>query len=499
MPLTIKTEEVSESRAKQAQENSLEKIPKLTRETVAEHMERTCGTCPYPNVNEIMQHQPNSVVNKNLPVSSGRALLASLDEVHKTLQSLTVGIKGLPCAPTAIICESERGATVEWVLPHKAVDHNRTLREAAKSNVDDVFAQTLMRTAPEAIVTTTADGHIDWFNDKAQSLFGYKRAEILGANIAVLLEPLDHSAAAPLHHAYCAQIGWHAFAEGAGYRGRKRNGEFVPIEISMSECGLRESKKWIFYIKDLSAIRRYEQRIAELEREVTFLSLHSILGELATTITHELCQPLTAITNYTAAATRCLAQASSDIRESSLELITKAGDQAKRAWLIIHRLRRLLQHSGTECARNDLRTSIEEAIQLATLGAAQHGIDIKVELPAEPVTVLSDHVQIEILVSNLIRNAVDELIVSNGEKRMHIRLRVTEDNFAEVSIEDTGAGIAPEVFENIFDPFHTTKPQGLGVGLAVSRRIAQAHGGRLSAENRPEGGAVFRFVIPVCV
>jgi two-component system, LuxR family, sensor kinase FixL len=227
------------------------------------------------------------------------------------------------------------------------------------------------------------------------------------------------------------------------------------------------------------------------------LARHSILGELATSITHELSQPLTAIANYTAAAGRCGAEASPEELENSLDLIAKAGEQAKRAWLIMHRLRQLLQHRDTERVEDDLRLAVEEAVQLATLGAAQQGIEVSVDLPPEPVIVSMDRVQIQMLLANLVRNAVDELRSVNGERKIQIRLCLNDQQMAELSVADTGHGIAPHVFENIFDPFHTTKAEGLGVGLALSRRIAQAHGGRLSAANLPVRGAIFSFVVPV--
>jgi two-component system sensor kinase FixL len=157
----------------------------------------------------------------------------------------------------------------------------------------------------------------------------------------------------------------------------------------------------------------------------------------------------------------------------------------------------LLQHRGAECSRDDLRLAVDDAVHLATLGANQQGITVTVNKPSEPVMVLMDRVQVQVLLANLIRNAMDELSTINGERKIWITLSVNAQNLAELAVEDTGHGITPEVFENIFDPFHTTKAEGLGVGLALSRRIAQAHGGRLSAANRPEGGATFSFVVPV--
>ena len=352
--------------------------------------------------------------------------------------------------------------------------------------------------APEAFAVTNLGGNILSFNRYAQALFGYDEEEVRGRKFTSLMEPGFQPKAAALGAFKPDHTVWTPVCGQAGSRARRKNGELFAAEIQKSQCTHVGEIVHIYYIRDLSLNARYEQRIAELEREIAHLSRHSVLGELATSITHELSQPLTAITNYTAAASRCRSQgATAEELANSIDLIARAGEQAKRAWLIMHKLRQLLQHRGAERSHDDLRLAVDDAVQLATLGAAQQRITVAVELPTQPVIVLMDRVQVQVLLANLIRNAMDELSTIDCERKIWIRLSVNAQNLAELAVEDTGHGIAPEVFENIFDPFHTTKAEGLGVGLALSRRIAQAHGGRLSAANRPEGGAIFSFVVPV--
>jgi two-component system sensor kinase FixL len=355
-----------------------------------------------------------------------------------------------------------------------------------------------LQNAPEAFVVTSLGGSIVLFNRRAQLLFGYSQTDIRGRSFNSLMEPGFKPKLTVLGSLKPLPSLWTPVEGQAGTMARRKNGELFPAEIQKSQSTHHGEAVHIYYIRDGSLNARYEQRIAELEREIAHLARHSVLGELAASITHELSQPLTAITNYTAAASRCRpsGEASEELA-NSFDLIAKAGEQAKRAWLIMHKLRQLMQHRGSERTPDDLRVAVEDAVQLATLGAAQQGVAVSVELPPEPVTVLMDRVQVQVLLANLIRNAIDELSTIRGERRIWIRLSVNAENLAEVAVEDTGHGIAPEVFENIFDPFHTTKAEGLGVGLALSRRIAQAHDGRLSAANRSEGGAIFSFVVPV--
>lgn len=351
--------------------------------------------------------------------------------------------------------------------------------------------------APEALVTTTIDGFVKSYNNAAEKIFDYRPHEVVGQRLSMLFEADFPGVPPVIAHPLSPLPSWRTLSAAAPIRGRKKNGELFPVGILFAQCVIDEEQTIILQIKDLTAQTRQAQRIAELEREITHLSRHSMLGELATAITHELSQPLTAITNYTAAASRCWASASPDEIANGLSLISKASDQARRAWLIMNRLRKLIQHSSAEFAEEDLRVAIEEALQLATIGAENRGISVALDMPDHPVMVVIDRVQIQILIANLIRNAVDELSVTDGERRIWISLRVNDNMWAEVTVEDTGPGIASEFFENIFDPFQTTKPQGLGVGLAVCRRIARMHGGRLSADNRPEGGAAFSFTLPV--
>lgn len=353
-----------------------------------------------------------------------------------------------------------------------------------------------LQNAPEAFVVASSSGVIELLNRRAEELFGYSEGEVRGRKFAVLMEPGFQAKLATLGSFKPHPSVWTAVCGQTGTNARRKNGEIFPAEIQRSQSTQLGETVHIYYIRDVSVVFRQEQRIAALEREIAHLSRHSILGELATSITHEISQPLTAITNYTAAAARSRGTTSEELA-NSFDLIAKAGEQAKRAWLIMHKLRQLLQHRGSERSVDDIRLAVDDAVQLATLGAAQHGIAVTVELTPEPVLVRMDRVQIQVLIANLIRNAVDELSTIDGERKIRIRLSVSAENLAELAVEDTGHGISPEVFENIFDPFHTTKPEGLGVGLALSRRIAQAHGGRLAAANRSEGGALFSFVVPV--
>ena len=409
-----------------------------------------------------------------------------------------VNIAAFPKYSPQVISESAC-TDITQISGEKAVAQRKTQPNSPFSvNSAAPSLRACLQNAPEAFIVTSLGGNILTFNRHAQALFGYSEEEVHGWKFTSLMEPGFQPKVAALGPSTLDATRWTPVTGQSDTRARRKNGELFPAAIQKSQSTYAGEIVHIHYIRDISDISRYEQRIAELEREIGHLSRHSVLGELATSITHELSQPLTAITNYAAAASRCRSHgATPEDLANSIDLIARAGEQAKRAWLIMHKLRQLLQHRGAERSHDDLRLAVDDAVQLATLGAAQQGIAVIVALPADPIIVLMDRVQVQVLLANLIRNAVDELSTIDGDRKIWIKLTVNAQNLAELAVEDTGHGIAPEVFENIFDPFHTTKAEGLGVGLALSRRIAQAHGGRLSAANRPEGGAIFSFVVPV--
>lgn len=361
---------------------------------------------------------------------------------------------------------------------------------------DETSLRCFIKAAPHPIVVTSSGGAVEFCNAYAAELFGYTEAELEGKVLSALVDLVPRAHSVPHLASVAGALIAHA-GQAIETTARRKSGEVFPVELGSSELLLSSRRVVIHFVRDISHRQRFEQRILELQRELMHLSQQNVLGELASAITHELNQPLTAITNYAAAARQCGCTASPEGLEAGFELMEKAAGQAVRAGQIVHKLRNLVRHHGVECADGDLRVVLEDAVQLATMGAAECGIRVSVSMPEEPVAVIMDRVPVQILLTNLVRNAVDALCSVKGEKKVTVTLRVLDSNVAEVSVEDTGVGIAPEVFESIFDPFHTTKPDGLGMGLAICRRIAEAHDGRLAAANRPEGGAIFSFIVPL--
>jgi two-component system sensor kinase FixL len=173
--------------------------------------------------------------------------------------------------------------------------------------------------------------------------------------------------------------------------------------------------------------------------------------------------------------------------------LDKAGEQALRAGAIIRRLRDFVARGETEKHIESLKRMVEEAAALALVGVRELGVDVRFDYAAEVDRVLADRVQVQQVLVNLVRNAVDAM--EDAERReLTISVGQLEDQ-ALVTVSDTGPGIAPQIAENLFAPFMTTKRDGMGVGLSISRTIVEAHGGRLWVEETPGGGATFKFTL----
>jgi two-component system sensor kinase FixL len=340
------------------------------------------------------------------------------------------------------------------------------------------------------MVVARTDGTIEHINAAAEHLYGYGEAELAGQKFASLLMP------APSDEFALSEAYWEDKARAGSLKGRKQNGEIFPVNLVKAEIGAAQERLVIVTIRDASCKQRMKQRLEEMQRELFHLSRYTVLGELASAITHELNQPLAAIAAYAAAARHDEATGHYD-RQESLELLDKVAAQALRCGQIIQKLRRLVAERNIDRVYDDLCAVVKDAAQLAAMGAAKHNIEVTLTLPPQPVVLLMDRLQIQLLVTNLILNAIDELASWRHERRIEVTLTHPSPGRAELTVADTGPGIAPHAFENIFDSFHTTKPDGLGMGLALCRRVAEAHFGHLAADNRPDGGAIFSFVIPV--
>jgi len=235
-----------------------------------------------------------------------------------------------------------------------------------------------------------------------------------------------------------------------------------------------------------------ERRLREVQSELVHVSRLTELGQMASTLAHEVNQPLTAIRNYVRGGIRLLAAGDS---ARAAEAMQRAADQVDRATDVIQRLRRFVKKEEAIHTAEDIRVIVEEAAAIALLGAEGRAVRLELDFAPDTPPVLVDRVQIGQVLLNLMRNAVEAM---HGRARRELVVRTVPGNGkVEVRVSDTGPGIASEIRDRLFQPFITTKSSGMGVGLSICRSIVESHGGAISVHDAPMGGTEFRFTLPI--
>ena len=359
----------------------------------------------------------------------------------------------------------------------------------------EALLRAILETSPDGLITIDEDGIIQSFNPAAERMFGYNAAEVIGRNVSCLMpSPYREE-----HDGYLKRFlrtgEKRIIGIGREVLGQRKDGTIFPHELTVGEVKAGGRRLFAGFLKDVSARQQSEQRLQELQAELVHVARLSAMGEMASAIAHELNQPLTAIINYAQTARAVVKRRPGEDAGGLASLLRKTVEQADRAGQIIRRLRQFIAKGETDRALEDINTVVEEASALALVGTRGKGIAVRRVLGEGLPPVLLDKIQIHQVITNLIRNSVDAL---DGVKQREIVIstrRAGQDSI-EITIADSGPGLAPEVADRLFQPFVTTKPAGLGIGLSICRSIVDAHGGRLFASDNPGGGVVFHVHLP---
>ena len=373
-----------------------------------------------------------------------------------------------------------------------------TDRKAAElaQRESELRLRSILDTVPDAIVVIDAQGTIQSFSPAAERLFGYGSAEVLGRNVNVLMPTPYHEAHDGYLERYLRTGERRIIGIGRVVVGLRKSGETFPMELQVGEFAFGESRFFTGFVRDLTERREAERRIHDLQAELLHASRLSVMGQMASTMAHELNQPLTAVMNYLEAGRQLLATGAGG-PERIGEMMEKAIAQAQRAGDVIRRLRGFVSKGETERRIQSLNQLVEEALALALVGARQRSVRASLELDHALPPVLVDQVQIQQVVLNLVRNAIEAMEeVERRELTIGTRA-ITEEGMAEVIVSDTGPGIAAELADRLFQPFVTTKATGMGLGLSICREIVEAHHGRLTTSPGSAGGTVFRLTLPL--
>jgi two-component system, LuxR family, sensor kinase FixL len=370
-------------------------------------------------------------------------------------------------------------------------------RRAAAVNRDlaqrEAHLQSILDTVPDAMIVIDEGGVIGSFSPAAERLFGWRADEVLGRKVDMLMPEPHRTAHDSYMRRYYETGERRIIGKGRVVVGERKGGSTFPMELAVGEARTTEGRFFTGFIRDLTERQQAEARMQELQAELVHVSRLTAMGEMASALAHEINQPLAAIANYLKGSIRLLGQPDGDMARVR-EALAKAADQALRAGDIIRRLRDFAARGETERRVESLPRIIEEAGALALVGAGENGVRVTFRLDPAADLVLADKVQVQQVVLNLIRNAIDAM-VDAPRRELTIWTELAGDGMALVGVSDTGGGIDPAVADQLFTPFITTKREGMGVGLSISRTIIEAHGGRIWAEPTPGGGATFRFTL----
>jgi len=375
-----------------------------------------------------------------------------------------------------------------------ASDHDPSARRA-----DDREARlrAIVETVPDAIVTIDEWGKIESFSPAAERIFGWPAAEVVGRNVSVLMPEPYYSRHDGFVRHYVETGEKRIIGIGRTVAGRRRDGSVFPMQLSVGEISLGDRRLFVGFAHDITDRTRAEAKARELQSELLHVDRMSAMGEMAASLAHELNQPLAAIMNYLQASRRLVLQSiEGEQAERTAGMLDKAAAQVERAGQTIKRLRDFLRKGETERAEEDVNRTVEEATMLALTGAPERGVHARIELHDAPLRAIIDRVQIQQVILNLVRNAIDAVL--EGERReITVRVEPGERGQAVVMVADTGSGLPPDIADRLFQPFVTSKADGMGIGLSISRSIVEAHGGRIWAEAAVGGGTVFRLTLPL--
>jgi two-component system sensor kinase FixL len=351
----------------------------------------------------------------------------------------------------------------------------------------------ILDTVPDAMVVTDEEGFVQSFSPVAETLFQWSKAEVVGQNFLILMTPSDREALESDMERRAAAGEGRTIGIRRILTGQRKDGSTFPLDLFVGVTNSNGHRFFTGFVRDLTERHIAEARLQELQAELLHVSRLSAMGEMASSLAHELNQPLSAISNYLRGGRRLLETENRDSR--ALPAIEKAADQALRAGDIIRHMRNFIAGGESDRGETSLNGLLEEASELGLVGAHERGIDTRFDLSPAVDAVEVDRVQVQQVVLNLLRNAI-EAMKDSPRRELSVTTSAAGD-MAMVSVSDTGHGISPEVADKLFQPFVSTKSgQGMGVGLSICRGIIEAHGGRIWTEPNPPGGTIFRFTLP---
>jgi len=366
---------------------------------------------------------------------------------------------------------------------------------ASRLRASEMRFRAVVEAVPSAILVVDDKGTIALANAQAETLFGHSRAELVTMPVERLIPERLRGAHAGLRARYASDPRTRSMgADRELYACRKDGSEF-PVEVALSPMATDEGLFVLASVVDISHRLRLEQATARQRDELAHLSRVAMLGELSGSLAHELNQPLTAILSNAQAAQRFLAQSPPCVDQLA-EILSDIVKSDHRARSVIQRLRAMLRKEQALHQTLDINDVVEESLRLMRSDLLNRDVTVATELADALPSVSGERNQLQQVLLNFMMNGCDAMQARQTDRQLLVRTELNALGRIEISVADRGAGIPAEDLERIFEPFVTTKPQGLGLGLAICRSIVEAHGGRLWASNNANAGATLHCELP---
>jgi two-component system sensor kinase FixL len=360
----------------------------------------------------------------------------------------------------------------------------------------EAHLQSILDTVPDATVVIDDHGIMHSFNTSAVRQFGYSVDEALGQNVSMLMPSPYREQHDGYLNRYLTTGEKRIIGIDRVVVGRRRDGSTFPMKLAVGEMQIDGRTYFTGFIRDLTEREESQAKLDQARNELSRLARVTELGEMASTLAHELNQPLSAITNYVQGCRRMLERLDDELAGRVRGALDETARQALRAGDIIRHLREFVTRGDTERRPEDIRKLIEEAGALALVGSRERGIRSVFDFGPHDDLVIADRVQIQQVLINLLRNGM-EAMRDSDTRLLTVTTRHVDGSWLEVQVADTGPGIAEDIAPQLFQPFVTSKPNGMGVGLSISRRIIESHGGELTVRRNEAGGATFTFTLPL--
>lgn len=355
----------------------------------------------------------------------------------------------------------------------------------------------LFERVPEAVVMIDRDARVTRVNPEFTKIFGYSADEAIGERIADLTTPEDLLQEASSFTRRIVELAEVFTVETVR---RHKNGARIPVFLTCVPVSSNGSGNagYVIYrdISETQRLRDEQRRNHEMRLELAHALRIATLGQLSASIAHEINQPLTGIITNCGTCLRMLSSEPLDV-EGALEAVRRTMRDGNRAADVITRLRALFNKKQPALEWVDLNEATREVIALSQDEIRSSRVTVRIELADDLPRVAADRVQLQQVVLNLLRNALDSMnAVDERPRDLLIRTERQEDDHVQLSVKDSGVGFDSQTMSKLFEAFYSTKDEGMGVGLAVSRSIVENHQGRLWAVLNADAGATFLFSVP---